>query len=91
MDYETKMAEFKYGKSQLSDKGTRTWTICPESLHAAVPWEEELSMGPFCVKRSNATHQLTDPTRPNPICIGYTTTTVVYNNSYILQFTSDVF
>jgi len=27
----------------------------------------ELSMGPFCVTRSNPTHQLTDPTRPNPI------------------------
>ena len=27
----------------------------------------ELSMGPFCVTRSNPTHQLTDPTQPNPI------------------------
>ena len=25
----------------------------------------ELSMGPFCVTRSNPTHQLTDPTQPN--------------------------
>jgi len=25
----------------------------------------ELSMGPFCVIRSNPTHQLTDPTQPN--------------------------
>jgi len=24
-------------------------------------------MGPFCVTRSNPTHQLTDPTRPNQI------------------------
>jgi len=27
----------------------------------------ELSMGPFCVARSNPTHQLTDPTRPKTI------------------------
>ena len=27
----------------------------------------ELSMGPFCVTRSNPTRQLTDPTQPNPI------------------------
>jgi len=27
----------------------------------------ELSMGLLCVTRSNPTHQLTDPTRPNPI------------------------
>ena len=26
----------------------------------------ELSMGPFCVTRSNPTYQLTDPTQPNP-------------------------
>ena len=28
--------------------------------------EPELSLGPFCVTRSNPTHQLADPTRPNP-------------------------
>jgi len=27
----------------------------------------ELSMGPFCVIQSNLTHQLTDPTQPNPL------------------------
>jgi len=27
----------------------------------------ELSMSPLCVIRSNPTHQLTDPTRPNPM------------------------
>ena len=27
----------------------------------------ELSTGPFCVTRSNSTHQLADPTRPDPI------------------------
>ena len=27
----------------------------------------ELSMGPFCVTRSNPTHQLTDPTPPNQL------------------------
>jgi len=27
----------------------------------------ELSMGPFCVTRSTPTHQMTDPTRSNPI------------------------
>jgi len=27
----------------------------------------ELSTGPFCVTRCNQTHQLTDPTRPNPM------------------------
>jgi len=27
----------------------------------------ELSMGPFCLTQSNPTHQLTDPTRPNPL------------------------
>ena len=31
------------------------------------PNRVELSMGPFCETRSNPTHQLTDPTRPNPI------------------------
>jgi len=29
------------------------------------PPRSELSMGPFCVTRSNPTHQLTDPTQPN--------------------------
>ena len=33
--------------------------------------QSELSMGPFCVTRSNPTHQLTDPTdqlnQPNPL------------------------
>jgi len=27
----------------------------------------ELPIGPFCVNRSNPTHQLTDPTQPNPL------------------------
>jgi len=27
----------------------------------------ELSVGPFCVTRPNPTHQLTDPTQPNPL------------------------
>jgi len=27
----------------------------------------ELFMGPFCVTQSNPTHQLTDPTQPNPL------------------------
>ena len=27
----------------------------------------ELSLGLFCVTRSNPTHQLTDPTKPNPL------------------------
>jgi len=27
----------------------------------------ELSMGPFCMTLSNPTHQLTDPTQPNPL------------------------
>jgi len=26
----------------------------------------ELSIGPFCVTRCNPTHQLIDPTQPNP-------------------------
>jgi len=30
----------------------------------------ELSMGPFCVTWSNPTHQLTDPTQPNPLQAG---------------------
>ena len=29
--------------------------------------QPELSMGPFCVTQSNPTHQLTDPTQPNPL------------------------
>ena len=29
--------------------------------------EVELSMGPFCVTQSIPTHQLTEPTQPNPI------------------------
>jgi len=37
----------------------------------------DLSMGPFCVTRSNPTRRLTDPTRPNPahgqLCAGVTT------------------
>jgi len=28
------------------------------------------AMGPFCVTRSNQTHQLTDPTQPNPLQVG---------------------
>ena len=31
-----------------------------------VSWSE-LSMGPFCVTRSDTTHQMNDPTRPDPI------------------------
>jgi len=31
------------------------------------PADPELSMGPFCVTRPNTTHQLTDPTQPNPL------------------------
>ena len=27
-------------------------------------------MGPFCVTRSNPTHQLTDPTEPDPLQVG---------------------
>ena len=27
----------------------------------------QLSMGPFCVTRSNPTYQVTDPTQPNPL------------------------
>ena len=29
--------------------------------------DTELSMGPFRVTQPNATHQLTDPTQPNPL------------------------
>ena len=31
------------------------------------PTAPELSMSLFCVTRSNQTHQVTDPTRPNPV------------------------
>ena len=34
------------------------------SSHSAT--SAQLSTGPFCVTQSNPTHQLTDPTRPNP-------------------------
>ena len=37
----------------------------PSNFSAVVA--PELSTGPFRVTRSNLTHQLTDPTRPNPI------------------------
>ena len=37
--------------------------ICP--LNASPETTTELSMGTFCVTRSNPTHQLTDPTQPN--------------------------
>jgi len=35
-------------------------------LRAAYIGPVELSTGPFCVTRSNLTHQLTDPTQPDP-------------------------
>ena len=35
--------------------------------HALRVVAPELSMGQFCVTRSNPTHQLTDPTQPNPL------------------------
>jgi len=31
------------------------------------PQRTQLSMGPYCVTRYNPTHQLTDPTQPNPL------------------------
>jgi len=31
-----------------------------------ISYASELSMGPFCVTRSNPTRQLTEPTQPNP-------------------------
>ena len=37
------------------------------SVRAGMPGGAELSVGPFCVTRSNPTYQLTDPTQPNPL------------------------
>ena len=34
--------------------------------------DPELSIGPFCVTRSNPTRQLTDPTQPDPTQYNYT-------------------
>jgi len=38
-----------------------------KNLSFGVVARTELSMGPFCVTRSNPTHQLTDPTQPKPL------------------------
>jgi len=46
---------------------TRLQTLKTNAKTKIVVSKAELSMGPFCVIRSNPTHQLTDPTRPNPI------------------------
>ena len=35
--------------------------------HLGLVVNAELSMGPFCVTRSNPSNQLTDPTQPNPL------------------------
>ena len=41
---------------------------CQEPGSAQEPYpRSELSMGPFCVTRSNPTHQLTDPIQPSPL------------------------
>ena len=37
----------------------------PHLIHGS--FSPELSMGPFCVTRSNPTYQLTDLTQPNPL------------------------
>ena len=58
--------------------GTLTFPIEPNgsrnaSVSIANLWgckryaSPKLSMDPFCVTRSNSTHQLTDPTQPNPL------------------------
>ena len=41
----------------------------PDHLHfcSTCDTESELSMGPFCVTRSNPTHQLSDRTQPSPL------------------------
>jgi len=43
------------------------YAILRRSIHPVTAVTPELSLGPFCVTRSNPTFQLTDPTRPNPI------------------------
>jgi len=40
------------------------YILAPEMVS---PGNPELSMGPFCVTRSNPTRQLTDPTQTNPL------------------------
>jgi len=52
------------GFTPAQDVATHT-TTC--SLQSTAVIGAELSMGPFCVTGSNPTHQLTDPTRPNPL------------------------
>ena len=39
----------------------------PAQLHGGLYVSLELSVGPFCVTRSNTAHQLTDPIQPNPL------------------------
>ena len=47
----------------------------------------ELSMGPFCVTRSNPTHQLTDPTQPNTTNNGGYSSVVTYFYTHNLSRT----
>jgi len=51
------------------DEVPRSLVIADDSLCSFPRYSHasELSMGPFCVTRPNLTHQLTDPTQPNPL------------------------
>ena len=66
------------GTDRLTDRRTPDSGIDPAShtmraasinifTRKAFYYQSELSMGPSSVTRSNPTHQLTDPTRPNPV------------------------
>jgi len=74
-------------KTQIAERAT----FVAISRVYAMP---ELSTGPFCVTQSNPTHQLTDPTRPNPLQVeklGPNPTQRNTTNKELTTFSSDVF
>ena len=61
----------------------------PDHLHfcSTCDTESELSMGPFCVTRSNPTHQLSDPTRRITSGKIWTQSNTTNNGAYSLVVT----
>jgi len=59
---------YAYGHSNLASSNSGYgYTVAYDSEHRHHYSDPELSTGPCCVTRSNPTHQLTDPTQPNPL------------------------
>jgi len=74
-------------RQRRSGNNGRSWTN-GKSLSLLFP--AELSMGPFCVTLSNPTHELTDPTQPNPLQVEKFGPDPM-QLTMSLQFSSDVF